>query len=56
MNYQYFFTSEITVKDIPKTKMIVAPEAKLNMYESSKPITVRIAPVITENTINFLIS
>ena len=55
MDYQYFFTSEITVKAIPKTKIMVAPEAKLKIYESSKPTTVKIAPIIMENSINFLI-
>ena len=54
--YQYFLIDKVIKNAKPKTSTIVAPEARLKMYESSKPTKFNVAPIIIEKNITFLIS
>ncbi len=55
IDYQYFFNNVAITKVIPKTRTIVAPEARLNIYESHRPIIFKIIPIIIEKIIIFFI-
>ncbi len=53
--HQYLLTKKEIKKAILKTNTIVAPEARLNIYESHTPIIVSIIPNNTEISMIFFI-